>query len=211
MDDVDDTVIGLPRYSVALAETPDEDTVVTAVPVALVEPGELQRPRVPQPDRSEAGRSQSDRIIPGERPDRDLPPQRGGVGRASRAAFYRFRVNGGAPIPLDSPVLIGRRPRASRRVEAVEPRLVVVGSPRNEVSSTHLELHQEGSSVIVTDMRSTNGTVVRMPGAAALTMRPGESLVASPGTLVDIGDGNLIEVLPVQRNHPSQAHERFSL
>jgi hypothetical protein len=112
---------------------------------------------------------------------------------------YRFRVNGEAPSQLDSPVLIGRRPRVSALMGAAAARLIVVPSPSGEVSATHLELHQHGASVIVTDMRSTNGTVVTMPGMPALTLRPGESVVAAPGTLVDIGDGNFVEILPVQR------------
>jgi hypothetical protein len=38
-----------------------------------------------------------------------------------------------------------------------------------------------------------------VPGAATLKLRQGESVVVTPGTVVDIGDGNRIEILPIQR------------
>ncbi|MEO7123745.1 MAG: FHA domain-containing protein [Lacisediminihabitans sp.] len=112
---------------------------------------------------------------------------------------YGFRVGDRAPISLDVPVLIGRKPAAPRIPGNVLPRLVRVSSPLSEVSGTHLELRQEGSSVIVTDLRSTNGTIVRMPGFRPVKLRQGESLVVRPGTLVDIGDGNVFEILPPPR------------
>ena len=40
--------------------------------------------------------------------------------------------------------------------------------------------------------------VSRMPGRSPVKLGQGESLVVVPGTVVDIGDGNLIEVLPLQ-------------
>ena len=85
------------------------------------------------------------------------------------------------------------------------PRLVRVSSGGHEVSSTHIELRQLGSSVVVTDMRSTNGSVVFPPGGAQRKLRQGESVVVSPGTLVDIGDGNVIEILP---GSIAAAHQR---
>jgi len=102
-------------------------------------------------------------------------------------------------VDLDVPALIGRKPTAPRVVGKVFPRLVRVSSPLNEVSSTHIELRQEGMSVIVTDLRSTNGTVVRMPGSRPVKLRQGESLVVRPGTLIDIGDGNVFEILSPPR------------
>jgi pSer/pThr/pTyr-binding forkhead associated (FHA) protein len=82
------------------------------------------------------------------------------------------------------------------------PRLVKVASPSQEVSSTHIEVRQLGTSVVVTDMRSTNGSVVISPGAPPRKLRQGESVVVSPGSLVDIGDGNIMEILPLERKAP---------
>lgn len=120
-----------------------------------------------------------------------------------RAAFYRFAVNVHEPIGLDRPAYIGRRPSPPRVIRGELPRLVRVPSARGEVSGTHLELRQQGTMVIVTDLRSTNGTTVRIPGAAPTRLRQGESVVVIPGSIIEIGDGNVIEVLPMQRAHPS--------
>jgi hypothetical protein len=62
--------------------------------------------------------------------------------------------------------------------------------------------------VVVTDLRSTNGTVVTMPGRPALTLRQGESVVVVPGTVVDIGDGNIVEILPGRIGGTGTADER---
>lgn len=118
---------------------------------------------------------------------------------APQASVHRIRVGDQDPIALDAPVYIGRHPSAPRISSGTPPRLVRVPSAQREVSGTHIEVRQQGSSVIVTDLRSTNATVVHAPGAAALILHQGESVVVSAGTVVDIGDGNRIEILPTQR------------
>ncbi|WP_440696903.1 FHA domain-containing protein [Clavibacter nebraskensis] len=115
-------------------------------------------------------------------------------------------LRGGAPvldpgdadaerIPLDPPVIVGRRPRPPRVVRGAEPRLVTVPSPLGEISGTHVAVRQESGAIVVTDLGSTNGTAVLAPGADRLALRPGESLVVVPGTRVDIGDGVVLEIL----------------
>ncbi|HEY2642274.1 MAG TPA: FHA domain-containing protein [Galbitalea sp.] len=111
--------------------------------------------------------------------------------------FYRFRI-GKTVVWLDAVSYVGRRPSSPRIIYGQMPRLVMVPSPKHEVSSTHVELRQLGSSVVLTDMRSTNGSIVFPPGGAPRKLRQGESVVATPGTLVDIGDGNVIEILPLE-------------
>ena len=133
-----------------------------------------------------------------------LPRNREALGDTA-PVDYSFRINDDAPVLLDLPTLIGRRPALPRIMRGSPPKLVSVPSPRKEVSATHLELRQQGALVIVTDLRSTNGSVVRMPGRSPLILGRGESLVVAPGTVVDIGDGNLIEVLPLQRVEPDDA------
>ena len=113
---------------------------------------------------------------------------------------YGFRIGrAGRPVRLDVAAYVGRGPKAPRIRTGESPRLVRVASPHGEVSNTHLELRQLGASVVITDLRSTNGSTVAVPGSAPHTLRQGESMVVSPGTLVDIGDGNVIEILPLQR------------
>jgi len=118
-----------------------------------------------------------------------LPPRR----------WSRVRV--GADVHrLDRPVVVGRRPTAPRVVLGVPPSLVAVPSPTQEVSSSHVELRQDGDVVVVTDLRSTNGTIVRSPGRVPVKLRQGESTVALAGTIVDLGDGNILEILAPTRS-----------
>ena len=112
-------------------------------------------------------------------------------------SYFRFRI-GRTVVWLDAVSYVGRRPSSPRIVHGQMPRLVRVPSPGHEVSSTHIEVRQLGYSVVVTDMRSTNGSVVVEPGGMARKLRQGESVVVSPGTLVDIGDGNVMEILPLE-------------
>jgi len=110
----------------------------------------------------------------------------------------------GLDIWLDAPVVVGRRPTAPRVSTGVSPRLVVVPSPSHEVSGSHVDVRQQGDAVVVTDLRSTNGTRVAQPGRVPVTLRQGESLVVRAGTIVDVGDGNLLEILPPQRIIPTK-------
>ena len=110
--------------------------------------------------------------------------------------FSRFRI-ANTIVLLDATARVGRKPTRQRVGDGGRQRLVQVPSPSQQVSATHLEIRQRGASVVVTDLRSTNGTVVNIPGRVPRTLRQGESMVVSPGTLVDIGDGNLIEILPM--------------
>ena len=114
-----------------------------------------------------------------------------------------FRVGDGDPRPITGPVLIGRRPHAPRVPDprGVVPELVTVASPRAVVSGTHLELRVEGTRVVATDLRSTNGTIVRS-ATGVRRMRAGESIVVAPGTRLDLGDDTIIEILPAPTAPP---------
>ncbi|TFD26376.1 FHA domain-containing protein [Cryobacterium cryoconiti] len=119
-------------------------------------------------------------------------------------ARLRFRLPNGEEIPLDRPSHVGRRPRPPRIASGAPARLVNVDSPTSAVSGTHLEIRQEGSSVVVTDLGSTNGSIVIPPRGRRLRLHPGQSLTVLPGTTVDIGDGNIIEILPAAGTTPAQ-------
>jgi hypothetical protein len=160
-------------------EPPAAEPPALLEPPALVEPPRGHPPVVERPVAARPG-------VPNDPVSLTVP-------------WHRIRVNRHEPIPLDVPALIGRRPTPPRFTVGLIPRLVRVPSPGREVSSTHVELRQQGASVVVTDLRSTNGTVVRIPGSSAQKLRQGESLVVSAGTIVDIGDGNTVEVLPIER------------
>ncbi len=106
-----------------------------------------------------------------------------------------FRVGDQPPERVDAPVYVGRQPRSPRVTGPMLPRLVRVDSPSREVSATHIELRPTMHGLVLTDLESTNGTVVRQPGSGVRRLESGESLPVAPGTLIDIGDGNVIEIL----------------
>lgn len=176
----------------ASAKTTTKRRMSKPGPPALIEPAPARQRRVPLTHK----RVQDTLRVP------DAAHEPSVLSRAQparSAAVYGFRMGDRAPISLDVPALVGRKPTAPRIPGKIFPRLVRVSSPLSEVSGTHVELRQEGTSVIVTDLRSTNGTVVRMPGSRPVKLRQGDSLVVRPGTLVDIGDGNVLEILPPPR------------
>ncbi len=111
------------------------------------------------------------------------------------AAQFALRIGTHPPIPLEVPAYIGRRPSTPRITGAKMPRLVMVPSPSREVSSTHVEVRQEGDAVVVTDLGSTNGTIVTSGGFPPRGLRQGESVVVGEGSVVDIGDGIRIVVV----------------
>ncbi|HEY4153487.1 MAG TPA: hypothetical protein VGM38_09220 [Pseudolysinimonas sp.] len=108
---------------------------------------------------------------------------------------FRIRLADGTLVPLDQPVYLGRKPSVPRIHPGGIPLLVTLDSPQREVSSTHLELRTVGGTIVATDAKSTNGSVLRMPGVEPRTLIGGESVVVIPGTVIELGDGNLIELL----------------
>lgn len=108
----------------------------------------------------------------------------------------RFRIsNGSAELVLDDDVHIGRNPRPPRLDRGRPVRLLRVESPSGVVSSSHLGLRRTGSTAVAADLMSTNGTVVFLPGFPPRRLRQGESVVAPPGTRLEIGEGIVIEVI----------------
>jgi hypothetical protein len=197
----EDTVIRRPVPSIVDPAILDDDTIIRErVPFADV-PEEAFRELAPEPVAPALVEPPPTWIEPQPSAAKSSPRVRP-VAEAAPDGFHRFRVNTHEPISLDTPALVGRRPVAPRISTGAPPRLVRVPSPLHEVSGTHLELRQHGNSVVVTDLRSTNGTLVTILGAAPLKLRQGESVVVSSGTVVDIGDGNIVEILPVPRILP---------
>ncbi|CAM5312076.1 FHA domain-containing protein [Leifsonia shinshuensis] len=180
-----------------LAESPEAAPVVQPVPVAHELPGaiDIEEPGVAteRPDLGDTPGGGLGRrpAVPASAPETDEIP--------AAAPRFGVRVVPGDMMELDVPIVIGRRPALPRVESGVTPRLVAVQSPEQEVSSTHLRIERSGDAVVVTDLRSTNGTRLTRPGRAAERLRPGESSVVLPGTVVEIGDGNIIEItaLPV--------------
>ncbi|MEO6942282.1 MAG: FHA domain-containing protein [Terrimesophilobacter sp.] len=187
-DDAEDTVLGAAAQGAPpeLIEpgTADADTIVVtrAVPAR---PSKANSAPDPQPASSRKST-----------PTHEVAPSRAAAPPAE-AGHPRFalRIGTHPPIPLDVPAYVGRRPSTPRITGTKMPRLVMVPSPSREVSSTHVEFRQEGATVVVTDLGSTNGTSISNPGFSPLGLRQGESVAVVAGSVVDIGDGIRIIVI----------------
>lgn len=213
-DEDDDTVIRRPRTPRTEDRTDAEigDTVIRPVPP---QPGAVGSAPADDtvirhdPARSGPGpaddtvvRSADPHLAQGD-PGGGAAPRLPADAVATTKRVPSIRV-GGRILRLDRPVVIGRRPALPRITLGPTPELVTVPSRSGQVSSSHVMVHAEGEAAVVDDLRSTNGTVVRPPGAAPFRMPAGASNVVLTGTVVEIGDGNVIEVLsPHLRVAPS--------
>ena len=178
------------------------------------EPQPVPEPQVlgePEPDPADTGETP---VVPdGLGPDRDGHTAAG----AEHPPFERPPVPGqevappvvpapvatlvfstGDVVEVDRVVLVGRAPEARRFASHEQPRTVAVMSPHQEISSTHLEIRPgagaDHGSAIVTDLGSTNGTVLVQPGLPPEDLQPGIAVSLIPGAVLDLGDGVTIQV-----------------
>ena len=103
-----------------------------------------------------------------------------------------LRLSLGDAITLDRGVLMGRNPREDFAGPAggeERPHVVKLPSTGGDVSRTHLQVTLDGWHVLVTDLNSTNGTLVTLPGRDAQQLRPGEPMPIQPGTVVTLAQG----------------------
>jgi len=121
---------------------------------------------------------------------------------AASIRHYEVRIGESVLSALEVPVILGRHPRAPRIIQDVSPRLVAVDSPRKLVSGSHLSIRQLGSSLVVTDLHTTNGSLVTVPGSPARRMRQDESVVVTAGAQVDIGDDIVLYILEARSPLP---------
>jgi hypothetical protein len=110
----------------------------------------------------------------------------------------RLHLSSGEVVDVDRAVVIGRAPEARRYNDTEQPRLVTVPSPHLEISSTHVEVRPgsgaDHGSAVVTDLGSTNGTVLVQPGLGPEDLVSGVPVQLLPGALIDLGDGVTIQV-----------------
>ncbi|MBA8829098.1 FHA domain-containing protein, partial [Alpinimonas psychrophila] len=112
----------------------------------------------------------------------------------STVVFF-LRTVTGERYSLSTAVVFGRAPRVARIPGGDVVQLVSLPSREGRVSTTHVELRQIGGVVVVTDLRSTNGTRVTLASGVSRQLAPGDSMAIGEGAVVDIGDGNRIDVM----------------
>lgn len=92
----------------------------------------------------------------------------------------------GSREPIDGVVLVGRAPSAP--VDAPASRLLRLEGD-GDISRNHARVAVEGGTVVVTDLGSRNGTIVRIPGRPAQKLREGDPTPVLVGTVIDFGGG----------------------
>ncbi|MFW6774349.1 FHA domain-containing protein [Nocardioides sp. CPCC 205120] len=131
------------------------------------------------------------------RPSHGIPGQPPAPSVTSRPVA-KLVISSGDTVDVDRAILVGRAPEARRFSSTEQPRLVTVPSPQQEISSTHLEVRPgsgvDHGSAVVTDMGSTNGTVLMQPGLPPEELQPGIAVQLIPGAVIDLGDGVTIQV-----------------
>ncbi|WP_341358134.1 FHA domain-containing protein [Georgenia sp. M64] len=130
----------------------------------------------------ERGPSPEDTVLRGELPHLTDPAE-----ETATDAALELVLPSGARVEVTRPVLLGRAPEATRFAGPDAPRLVAVPNPQRDVSGTHVEVRPAGDHVVVTDMSSTNGTVVHVAGQPALRLRPGAGVPVPAGGELELG------------------------
>ncbi|HEY6311309.1 MAG TPA: FHA domain-containing protein [Streptosporangiaceae bacterium] len=108
-----------------------------------------------------------------------------------RPVLGTLRLSVGDTISLDRDVVMGRNPKPDFPGADGEERPHVVRLPTedSDISRTHLRVTLDGWHVLVTDLNSTNGTLVTLPGREPEQLRPGQPVPIKPGTVVTLADG----------------------
>jgi len=114
------------------------------------------------------------------------------------AGVAKLMISDGQQVLVDRVILIGRAPEARRFTDTEQPHLVAVPSRLHEISSTHIEVRPgtgaDQGTAVVTDMGSTNGTVLVQPGLGPEDLKPGIAVQLVPGAIINLGDGVTIQV-----------------
>jgi hypothetical protein len=193
---------------------------VSRVELAAAAAGSLEGPLSPLPEPPEALEQpegtaphrfgeDADRSVAGPDPQAQPPteawffPDREGRTERGDAPVARLLFSSGDVADVDRVVLVGRAPDASRVRSgdgpAGEPLLVPVPSPNHEISSTHLEVRPGAGPdlglAVVTDLGSTNGTLLVQPGLPPEDLKAGIGVQLLPGAVIDLGDGLSIRVV----------------
>jgi hypothetical protein len=181
------------------APAEDEPAAAPAVPLdAPLPPAEVpedqtaDQPAVEHDGLTLFGRPEPDPEPPG------IPGQPPAPAVTSRPVA-KLVFSNGETVEVDRAILVGRSPEARRFASGDQPRLVSVPSPNQEISSTHLEIRPgsgaDHGTAVVTDLGSTNGSVLVQPGLPPEDLTPGMAIQLIPGAIIDLGDGVTIQVI----------------
>ena len=123
------------------------------------------------------------------------PTVEGSLEQRPRPEFVLAQLPDGRRISLGTGAVFGRRPRSRAPQHEPQPQLIVVDSPNEDISRSHVELRIEEWSVVVEDLGSTNGTVLEREGQPPQRLRGSAPMFAYIGDRIDLGEGVVIEVV----------------
>ena len=109
----------------------------------------------------------------------------------ARPVLGVLRLSTGDVVTLDRDVVLGRHPPADLTGANGEggPHVVRLPSPDGVISRTHLRVTLSGWQVLVTDLNSTNGTRVTLPGSDPEQLPPGIPVPIRAGSVVTLAEG----------------------
>lgn len=116
-------------------------------------------------------------------------PLAGPARSVARPTLGSVRLSTGETVPLDRPLVVGRRPQATRVGHGRMPRLVAVPDDRQDISRSHVEIRLEEWHVLVVDLGTTNGTTLVRRGQPVARLHPREPVLVVGGDVVDLGEG----------------------
>ena len=162
-------------------------TPVAASSPAIAPEQKLLAPQQPAAPIPQPLASEEPAVVPTRTPEPELQVQPEIdstmlVDRRPRQVHWSLTTEAGATIEVLGRVVLGREPQTVYDGDSA----VVVGAEDPSVSSSHAIVEVRESRLIVTDLGSTNGTVV-------LTS-DGREIVCAPGVAVDVADGSAIEL-----------------
>ena len=108
-------------------------------------------------------------------------------------SHLRLVTSFGQVVDVDRPVIIGRAPVAP--ASDPDATLLTVPSPSHDISRVHVRVAPGPQGLEVTDLHSTNGTVLVVAGGSAVRLVPGQSVPLEAGSTLDLGDGLTIEAI----------------
>lgn len=111
--------------------------------------------------------------------------------RIPRPALGTLLLPFGDTLPLDRPVLIGRKPHPARFPPGDTPVMVQIDDPH--VSGTHLRIDLEDWSVLVTNL-GRNTTILRRPGQPDRGLSHAEQVITQVGDTYDLGSGTTVTI-----------------
>ena len=195
---VERTLHGVSRTRLEVADAPEDADLVVAHGLLRVATAEWSEAAddvddvgdVDHDGHTQAGAETPPRTLPGIPGQPPAPP-------VTRPVAV-LHLSSGESVEVERVVVVGRAPEAPDH-DGTPPRLVRVPSPQQEISSTHLEIRPgsgaDHGAAVVTDLGSTNGTLLVQPGLPPEDLKAGVPVQLIPGAVIDLGDGVSIRVV----------------